>query len=458
MRTTLCLARPRVRYLASGERESPEFFGGLEDSGNSRSPLATDLSRLPARICTLLGFAIGFLITPASGRANENLRAPLAKIAKAVTQVLQDRGADSIAIGEFTGPPSFASAAGPGIRKVLTEEFTKLGIREKKIGANIGIQGKYLVHEDQPTFAGGTKGPPHLRLIASLVDKNGQVLTELDVEVSVKVGQEDGQPIIDKTKIARGMLIVDSYGGINDIHGAGTLAESLGATVDLKRKNKDGFSGGSESVIESFDNPTAVVLANGSAAAASRESPFQMEILVDGQPRPMKLEDGQPFVQLEKGDSFQIRFTNRASHDVALVFLLDGVSSYAFSDVRETRGPQRGEPKYSKWIVSHNQSFTLKGWHRTNDYVDKFLVTDFAESAAAKLGSANGLGTITASVRATWRAAEKPPADEAAMYKMVIGIGRGDRDSQQVKEDTEQREYGQTRAVITVRYAKPETN
>lgn len=412
--------------------------------------------RIHATACALLSLSAGLLTTP-NVRGNENLRAPLAKIAKAVTQVLQDRGADSIAIGEFTGPPSFASAAGPGIRKVLTEEFAKLGIREKKIGANIGIQGKYLVHEDQPTFAGGTKGPPHLRLIASLVDKNGQVLTELDVEVSVKVGQEDGQPIIDKTKIARGTLVVDSYGGANDIHGAGTLAESLGATVDLKRKNKDGFSGGSESVIESFDNPTAVVLANGSAAA-SRESPFQMEILVDGQPRPMKLEDGQPFVQLEKGNSFQIRFTNKAPFDVALVFLLDGVSSYAFSDVRETRGPQRGEPKYSKWIVSRNQSFTLKGWHRTNDYVDKFLVTDFAESAAAKLGSANGLGTITASVRATWRAAEKPPADEAAMYKMVVGIGRGDRDSQQVKEDTEQREYGQTRAVITVRYAKPETN
>lgn len=415
-------------------------------------------SRTQATHWIVLSLAAGFLMTPEFVHGNDNLREALTKIAKAVSQVLQDRGADSIAIGEFTGPPSFASAAGPGIRKVLAEEFAKLGIREKKIGANIGIQGKYLVHEDQPTFAGGSKGPPHLRLVASLVDKNGQVLTELDVEVAVKVGEEDGQPIIDKTKIAKGILTVDSYGGINDIGGASTLAEALGATVDLKRKNKDGFSGGTESVIESFERPTAAIIASGLAVAASRESPFYMEILVDSQPRPMKLEDGQPFVQLEKGDSFQIRFTNKASYDLAVIFLLDGVNSYSFSDVRETRGPQRGEAKYSKWIVPRNQSFTLKGWHRTNDYVDKFLVTDFADSAAAKLGSTSGLGTITASVRATWRTSEKPPADETTVAKMVVGIGRGGRDSQQVKEDTDPREYGQTRAVITVRYAKPEAN
>lgn len=400
----------------------------------------------------------GALLAPATVLGNENLREPLAKIAKVVAQVLQERGADSIAIGEFTGPPSFASAAGPGIRKVLAEEFAKVGIREKKIGANIGIQGKYLVQEDQAAFVGAQKGPPHLRLVASLVDKNGQVLTELDVDVAVKVGEEDGQPIIDKTKIAKGTLTVDSYGGINDIGGTAALAEALGATVDLKRKNKDGFSGGSESVIESFERPTAAIVANGSAVAASRESPFYMEILVENQPRPMKLEDGHPFVQLEKGDSFQIRLTNKAPYDVAVVFMLDGVNSYSFSDVRETRGPQRGEAKYSKWIVPRNQSFTLKGWHRTNDYVDKFLVTDFADSAAAKLGSVSGLGTITASVQATWKKSEKPPADETPNYKMVVGIGQGGRDTQKVKEDTDPREYGQTRAVITVRYAKPETN
>ncbi len=404
-------------------------------------------------------FLVTSALTPVTGRGNENLREPLARIAKAVSQVLQDRGSDSISIGEFTGPPSFASAAGPGIRKVLAEEFAKVGIREKKIGASIGIQGKYLVQEDQAAFAGAQKGPPHLQLLASLVDKNGQVLTELNVEVAVKVGVEDnGQPIIDKTRIAKGTLTIDAYGGIGDIGGARALAEVLGATVDLKQKNKDGFSGGSESVIDSFEKPTVALMANGTGVAASRESPFHMEILVEGRPRPIKLEDGQPFVHLDKGESFQIQFTNKAPYDVSVVFMLDGVNSYSFSDVRETQGPRRGEAKYRRWIVSRSHSFTLKGWHRTNDYVDKFLVTDFAESAAAKLGSASGLGTITASVQATWRQSERPPADETATHAVVLGIGQGERDTQQVKEDTAPREFGQTRAVITVRYSKPDNH
>ncbi len=399
---------------------------------------------------------VGLSLAPAISSANENLREPLARISKAVAQVLQDRGKDSIAIGEFTGPPSFATAAGPGIRKTLAEEFAKVGIREKKIGADIGIQGKYILHQDQPTIAGGLKGSPRLRLIASLVDKNGQVLSEMNVEANVKIGEEDGQPIIEKTKIAAGTLTVDSFGGPTDIGGKGALAETLGATVDLQQKPPPGIFDGSELVVDSFQHPTAMIFAGGNSVAASQTSPYYMEILVGGEPRKMTLEDGQPFTELTKSDTFQIKFVNRAPHDVAVTFLLDGVNSYAYSDVRYTEGPKRGQAKYEKWIVPRGQTLVLKGWHRTNEAVDKFLVTDFADSAAAKLGSVNGLGTISASVRATWRVNEKPPSDEPRIAMVQVGIGRGERDTQQVKEDTQAREYGQTRAVITVRYTKPE--
>lgn len=397
------------------------------------------------------------LLSPGASFANENLREPLSRIAKAVARVLQDRGANSIAIGEFTGPPSFASAAGPGMRKILAEEFGKVGISEKKIGANVGIQGKYIVHEDPPAFAGGTKGDPRLRIIASLVDQNGQVLSEMNVDVTVKIGTDEaGKPITDKTKISKGTVTVDTFGGMADLGGKGLLAEALGATVDLKKQPPPGVVDGSGLVIDSFQHPSAVLMAGNTAVAASRESPFHMEILVGGAPHAMRLDGGQPFVDLMKDDHFQIRFTNRAPYDAAVVFLLDGVNSFAFSDIRETQGPDRGAPKYKKWVVGRGQSLTLKGWHRTNEYVDKFLVTDFADSAAAKLGSSTGLGTITASVRASWRQGEKPPLDEPRAFGLQLGVGRGGRDTQRVQEDTDPREYGQTRAVITVRYDKPD--
>lgn len=399
----------------------------------------SDLRRLP------LVLVASLLIPAAPTLASENLREPLARIASAVAKVLQDRRADSIAIGEFTGPPTFGSAAGPGIRKILAEEFSKLGIREKKIGASIGIQGKYLVHQDQPTIAGVEKGPPNLRLLASLVDANGQILTELNVDVNVNVGGEET-----KTRIAKGTVAVDATGTLSDFKGGGSLAEALGATVEI---TPGGFTS-TETVISSFQKPTATLLANETGVATSPSSPFMMEILVDDRPRALVLEDGQPFVQLEKGESFQIRFTNRAPYDVAVSFLLDGVSTYAFSDIRETRGSRRGEPKYTKWIVPRQKHLVVKGWHRNNEEVDKFLVTDFGESAAAKLGSSTGLGTITASVRRTWQAGEQRPREEPNFTG--IGIGFGERDTQQVQEDTAKREYGQVRTVITVRYAKPE--
>src|SRR4029078_8741055 len=108
--------------------------------------------------------------------------------------------------------------------------------------------------------------------------------------------------------------------------------ESLGATVDIPPGLP---SAASESIIKSFQKPTAALVANGTGAAASARSAYVREILVDSESRPLAIEEGQPFVSLEKGDSFQIRFTNKAADDVAVSFLLDGVSSYAFSEIRE---------------------------------------------------------------------------------------------------------------------------
>lgn len=269
-------------------------------------------------------------------------------------------------------------------------------------------------------------------------------------------GEKKAGEAILKTQIAAGIVTVDAGGTASDVSGKNALAETLGATVDLQKAGATGALGGGDVVVDSFQHPTAAILVGGTAVASSRESPYYMEILVDGQPRTMTLEDGHPFTELTKYDHFQILFTNRATHDVAVTFMLDGVNCYGFSDVRYTDGPRRGEPKFQKWIVPRGQSFVLKSWHKTNDYVDKFLVTDFADSAPAKLGSVNGLGTITASVRATWYKKDKPPPDEVISYATGVGIGFGGRDDQKVQEDVQPRDNGQIRSVITVRYTKPD--
>ena len=394
----------------------------------------------------------GTIVVSAPVQADEPLRAPLAKIAKSVASVLQGRGTTVVSIGEFTGPPALGSSAGPGIRKILTDELKKLGVEEKRIGAPVGIQGKYVVISQASQPGSDYKDPARLRIEASLVDQNGEVLSSLNTNANVNPDDFDAPPPVEGGKVG-----IDIFGDAKDPNGAGILASTIGATVNLvpaTPSEEEGISIPSgDDVVDSLTKPTAYVH-NGVAVAASRESPFFVEIIVDGQPQPITLQEGHPFVDLRKGDAFQVRLTSRANFETAAVVELDGVNSFAFSEMRNAAG----NPRYTRWILAPRKQLTLKGWHQNNEYVQKFLITDFANSAAAKIGSTSGIGTITATFRATWKQGADPPPGEPMTYAATYdtGVGFGERDEQRVREDRELREYGIPRAVVTIRYQKPE--
>src|SRR5438105_1355863 len=95
--------------------------------------------RHPALLASLTLAAL--LAGTASARATADLRSELADVAKNIKQLLDGRNEDSIAVGQFTGPPNFPTSAGPGITQVLTEELQKVGIQVKQ-RANLGIKGE----------------------------------------------------------------------------------------------------------------------------------------------------------------------------------------------------------------------------------------------------------------------------------------------------------------------------
>jgi hypothetical protein len=68
---------------------------------------------------------------------------------KQIPKVLDGEGADSIALGEFTGPANFPTSAGPDIKQMLTEELKKVGV-EVKVRAKFGVKGSYAAAE-QPS-------------------------------------------------------------------------------------------------------------------------------------------------------------------------------------------------------------------------------------------------------------------------------------------------------------------
>jgi len=397
------------------------------------------------RICVSWIVVATFLVgSSPPAFATEGLRDSLTKIAASVGKLLSARSIDSVSIGQFSGPPSFASASGPGIRQVLTEEFQKLNIRVKRLGAPFGVQGKYFIH--QPP--GGDN--PQFRIQAEVVDANGEVLAALNG--TVKIGENNSEGLsAEQVTFTNGRTQV-----IHDTTDAGDIADTLGATVDVHATEQRGEIGNPKSVIDSFRRPTATIH-KGTAVGASRSSPFTLEVLVNNRPRPVKLVEGQPFVTLKKGDAFHLRYTNNARFATVVRFLLDGINSFSFSELRHNSGHRQGESRYVRWLINPGQSITLKGWHRNNKSVDEFLVTNLADSAAARLGSPTGVGTISVCVQATWLKTESPPADEiqVAFSKTPSAIGFGRRLEQIAAENNEPRKYGRTRAVITIRYDKP---
>src|SRR5215472_15674853 len=87
-----------------------------------------------------------------SARAQQadDLHRELADVAKQVKSLLDQKGNDSIAVGDFRGPARLASSAGPAIAKALTEDLEKLGVIVRRRAA-LEVNGEYRDVEDQQT-------------------------------------------------------------------------------------------------------------------------------------------------------------------------------------------------------------------------------------------------------------------------------------------------------------------
>lgn len=410
------------------------------------------------------------LSSPLQSKANTELRKPIQKAALVINKILQRRSTNSISVGEFSGPPSFGTSTGTGIRAMLIEELKKLNITAKTFGAPMGIKGEFRPH----SLPGD--GHTSLKIKFRLVDGNGEELSQFSSMVRADQGDDGGAPIVnpqidnnnnppkpvpplyEDIKIDDGSFELEN----NDPM---ALAEALGANIcmPISNPNDQWFGYRSTDIMKSFSNPQSLITPNGGVKPASH-CPYSLEVWVNGSPRRIRLVDGYPFIDLNQGETFELRIRNDSPIDVSTEFFLDGISSFAISQLRKTSGPDRGAPKYTRWIVPKFSPFTVKGWHKNNSQVTEFKMTRAGDSVASKLGGSTRMGMISAIVKATWRPkmGERAPSDEppkpmAAMMRTRSGVGEGDTKKQIVKEDISKREYGSIRAMITIRYEKKET-
>jgi hypothetical protein len=370
------------------------------------------VANITLRRTAAFGLALALLAALAApARADDALRTELAAIAKGIAEAVKGLGHDAIAVGEFTGPAQLAATGGPAVAKTLGEELARNGLAVKRVAA-VGVKGEFEDVKDKQS------GLLAARIKGTVTDRSGKVLFSF----------------------SRGVF------------GDRVLAALFGTTAqlpaDLPPKER------SAAVEKSLDKPKAHV--QGARVAAAADSPYAVEIWVAPrpggkyEPRPATLESGLAFVPIRRGEVFAVRLINNSKFEAAVTLTLDGLSLFAFSDVRDGK---TGRPRYSVVYVPAGQEVFLRGWHRTNEVSEEFVITEYAKSAAAQLRSSAATGTVTAAFAAAWPKNAAPPPDEpAGRTRSADAVGRGARFRQKFVET--ERHVGVVRATVSVRYSK----
>jgi hypothetical protein len=375
-------------------------------------------------LVALLGLAL--LARPAS--ASEELRKELRDLSTEIKKVLDGEGADSIALGEFSGPANFPTSAGSDIKQVLTEELKKVSIAVK-VRAKFGVKGSYSAAE-QP---------------AANEDDARIGKKVLAIKLTASLEDSFGSP-------------VGNFNFSRVIRGEATFLELIPVPVALPPKGTEIER--DKDVRKAFVDPKTDI--QGSVIRSDPNKPYGIEILVNDKPRAAEDKDGLAFVPIQRGESYSVRLINDSDLEAAVQLRIDGLSMFAFSELRQpdkdgkgNPNPKKGEPLYSVVIVGPKSSAIIPGWHVDNKKSDSFLVTEFAKSGAALLKPSGGVGTISATFQAAWEKDADPPADEPGKKR---GVGSGDatgRGPEVAKEYKEvQRELGVIRDVISVRYTR----
>ena len=384
-------------------------------------------------ILGLLGAA--FLGTVRPARASVELRQALSELSKEVKKVLDGKGTSEVAIGKFDGPATNKTAAGPGFTVILREELTKLGISVKE-QAKLGIEGRFSL-ADVPA-----SNPDDARI-------GKKVLA-----VKVKLEIVDAFDNRDRVDFQRDVVMADE----RTVRGEATLVRAFGVTapLDPRKTELENDKELRRKIIEQADCHL-----DGTLIRSTAGQPFAIEILVEDQPAKATLKDGLAFVDIRRDKNYAVRLVNHADHEAAAQLFIDGISMYAFSELRSDDPHHKGEPLYTVVLVPSAKNgkpgeAIIRGWHRNNKPggEDSFLVTEYAKSAAGRLKRTAGLGVITATFQAAW-VEHNAPRDEPGKRRGGLGDATGFGKPTGAGFTELSRNLGVIRDTLSVRYTVP---
>lgn len=365
--------------------------------------------------CLFVGLLLGVL--PGSATAQGALHDTLDPVAGKVAHILKDEGETEVALGEFKTPPQLASSVGPGLGHVLSELLAaKHTVKVKRV-ARLAVQGTCTVADAKE--ARDLAATLYVEVISGAGKKLGGFSATLTLKVAERTTELDN---------------------------ARTLATLFAVTAALPPD--EDLPTRREQFQDAMRKPKVYLEAT--RVRAAKDSPFAVELVVNGVARTAAEEDGLAFVKLAKGEAYGVRISNDSDFEVAAWLNIDGLSWCAFSNVLKGDVPVLIPPK---------QAVVIPGWHITHQRSDAFEVTAFAKAAAAQLlPAAPKLGSLTVTFARAWPKDTPAPEDELAARMRLRGgekLGTGRGAAVEKKYETVERHVGVLRAAITVRYDRP---
>ncbi|MCA9443506.1 MAG: hypothetical protein KC964_22085, partial [Candidatus Omnitrophica bacterium] len=201
-------------------------------------------------------------LTIQSSQASDLLRPDLHSLAEKITAFLKEERQTSIAVGNFSSPPALLASSGAGIKKVLMEEFETLGIHVDRQAALV-VKGDYgLSYNEKSVHEGYIFG----RVIRAA---GGQILFQFK------------QPITHR----------------------GATEQLIGGTVQLE-SNPSQVREESPNTDYANDPPNPSL--DQQRVQPAPLSPYSIQVVIEGMPVTPILQDGLPFVPMDRGESYQV--------------------------------------------------------------------------------------------------------------------------------------------------------
>jgi hypothetical protein len=125
-------------------------------------------------------------------------------------------------------------------------------------------------------------------------------------------------------------------------------------------------------------------------ALRARVHPYEVQVLIDGQPTPQFEHAGESYVLGQLGARYTLRIINRSSRRVEAVVSVDGL------DVID--GKTADYAKKRGYLVPAFGHVDIEGWRLSEQRAAAFRFSKVADSYAARSGSARHVGVIGAAI------------------------------------------------------------